>query len=178
MNRRQRHSRERVLDDGQKTKKLHKGHPLTRSREASLCITCAHTSAGGGGATVFATKRAGPGWLVSRGNDADPRFWSSQNSAAAPLSTLFQDFFVTRKPLKGPPHTVPAYWSDLAAISAQLAPDPGTKPDELCLGQLTSTGLGQCSRLLGQPRRGRDRPGLRRLEPVLQLPGGRLGGCW
>ena len=36
---RQRHSRERVLDDGQKTKKLHGGHPLLRSRE------CNHYSA-------------------------------------------------------------------------------------------------------------------------------------
>jgi hypothetical protein len=33
---RQRHSRERVLDDGRMAKKLHRGHPLSRSRECVL----------------------------------------------------------------------------------------------------------------------------------------------
>ncbi len=33
---RQRHSRERVLDDGQTAKKRHRGHPLSRSRESAL----------------------------------------------------------------------------------------------------------------------------------------------
>jgi hypothetical protein len=56
-------------------------------------------------------------------------------SAEAPLRALFEDFFVARKPLKGSPHTEAAYRSDLAAISACLAADLGTEPDELRLGQ-------------------------------------------
>jgi site-specific recombinase XerC len=62
-------------------------------------------------------------------------------SADAPLRTLFEDFFVARKPLKGSPHTEAAYRSDLAAISARLAADLGTEQDELRLGQLTAKSL-------------------------------------
>ena len=62
-------------------------------------------------------------------------------SADAQLKALFEDFFVARKPLKGSPHTEAAYRSDLAAISACLAADLGTEPDELRLGQLTAKSL-------------------------------------
>jgi len=62
-------------------------------------------------------------------------------SADAPLRALVEDFFVARKPLKGSPHTEAAYRSDLAAISACLAADLGTEPDELRLGQLTAKSL-------------------------------------
>ena len=61
--------------------------------------------------------------------------------ADAPLKALFEDFFVARKPLKGSPHTEAAYRSDLAAISAQLAADLGTEPEELRLGQVTAKSL-------------------------------------
>jgi integrase/recombinase XerD len=65
----------------------------------------------------------------------------AEPGADAPLKALFEDFFVARKPLKGSPHTGAAYRSDLAAISAQLATDLGTDPDELRLGQLTAKTL-------------------------------------
>jgi site-specific recombinase XerC len=62
-------------------------------------------------------------------------------SAGAPLISLFDDFFVARKPLKGSPHTEAAYRGDLAAISAWLAADLGTEPGELRLGQVTAKSL-------------------------------------
>ena len=65
----------------------------------------------------------------------------AEPGADAPLKALFEDFFVARKPLKGSPHTEAAYRSDLAAISACLAADLGTEPDELRLGQLTAKSL-------------------------------------
>ncbi len=61
--------------------------------------------------------------------------------ADAHLEALFEDFFVARKPLKGSPHTEAAYRGDLAAISAHLAADLGTEPEELRLGQVTAKSL-------------------------------------
>ena len=72
---------------------------------------------------------------------AAPGLAAAGTSADAPLNTLFEDFFVARKPLKGSPHTEAAYRSDLAAISARLAAELGTERDELRLGQLTAKSL-------------------------------------
>jgi site-specific recombinase XerC len=52
---------------------------------------------------------------------------------------LFDDFFVTRKPLKSSPHTEAVYRSDLIAISVGLAADLATEPDELRLGPVTAS---------------------------------------